>query len=361
MTDSKRKLIIILPSLLGGGSERVMIHVANNLNRDKFEIIIILLKKEGRYIDDLPANVRCINLNVSQARYAAFKIIKEIREIKPDVVLSTLGHLNLIIMMLKPFLPKNIKLIARESSIVSIINKDEKYPRLFDFLYSKLYKYFDFIICQCQFMKEDLINNYNINEEITVVINNPVNIPRIDLINENDEVVFDRNKTNLLAVGSLKEVKGYDLLIQAIARLENNYHLTILGEGKEEDSLKALAKALNIESKVSFLGFKKDPHYYMNQADIFVLSSRYEGFPNVVLEANACGLPAVAFNCPGGVGEIVEDGVNGFLVENGNVDKMVETIIKSSNYNWKKDNIIQRMKDKYSIDYIIKLYEGVLS
>ncbi|MCK5831412.1 MAG: glycosyltransferase [Methylococcales bacterium] len=361
MTDSKRKLVIIVPSLHGGGSERVVTHIVNNLNRKKFEIILILLKKEGQYLEDLPNDIQCLDLKVSQARYSIFKIIKSIREIKPDVVLSTLSYLNIILIILKPFLPKNLIFFARESSIVSVNNQYEKYPKIYDYLYSQFYKKYNYIICQSKYMRDDLVNNYNIDKEKTVVINNPVKEPEIDLPSEKSEVFFDENKINLLAVGSLNPVKGYDLLIQVIARLEKNYHLTILGEGKEENRLKALAKKLNVEKKISFLGFKKKPYRYMRQADLFVLSSRYEGFPNVVLEANICGLPAVTFNCPGGVGEIIEDGINGFLVENGNIDEMVETIRKSSSFKWKKDNIIQRMKDKYSINNIIKLYEDVLS
>jgi len=356
--DVKKKIMFIVPSMRGGGSERVMSILLKYLSREKFDIILVLLKKEGRYLDDLPKDIVIIDLDVKGAKFAIFKIRNMIRKHKPDIVFSSAAHLNLLISMMKLFLPKKITFIARESSIPSV-RENQKYPDLLNnFLYKRFYNNLDLIVCQSKYMMNDLFVHYDIKKEKMLVINNPVDIESINKSSqENDNLLFDKCKINLLTAGRLNKVKGYDLLLQTLAKLDNRYHLTILGEGSEEGSLRKLSKDLNIEYRVSFLGFQKNPYKYMNQSDLFVLSSRYEGFPNVVLEANTCGTPVVAFDCPGGTGEIIVNGLNGFLVENRNIDMLAETIRKSIDYDFNEKKILEFVKKKYEADLIISKYE----
>lgn len=352
--------MLIVPSMRGGGSERVMSILAKYLDRGKYSIMLILLKKEGQYLDELPDDIELVDLDAKAARFAIFKMIGIIKRYKPDIVFSTSGQVNLLISMIKPFLSGKTKLIARESSIPSVNNKNSKYPLLLNILYKTFYNNFDLIICQSNYMKNDLINNYKIKKEKMVVINNPLDIDAAHkLSTQSDEILFDKNKINLLAVGRLGREKGYDMLLQAITQLNSQYHLTVLGAGIEENALKKLAKTLGLEYKVSFIGFQKNPYKYMRQSDLFILSSRHEGFPNVVLEANTCGTPVVAFDCPGGTGEIIKDGLNGFLVACGNVDKLAQKIIESSTHPWNKENISNLVKSRYNVQYIIGKYETI--
>ncbi|HIC87372.1 MAG TPA: glycosyltransferase, partial [Aquificae bacterium] len=150
------------------------------------------------------------------------------------------------------------------------------------------------------------------------------------------------------------------LLLKAFSKLDNNYRLYILGEGEEKDNLIKLADKLNIKDRVYFLGFQKNPYKYLAQADLMVLSSKVEGLPNVVLEANALGIPVVAFDCPGGTREIIKNGLNGFLVKCGDVDKLAFYIEKAVNYNWDKSKIIKYIKENFSVEKIIKKYEDTL-
>ncbi len=356
--DVKKKIMFIVPSMRGGGSERIMSILVNHLDREIYDIILILLKKEGQYLDDLPNDIEIVDLNVKGTRFAIPQIISMIKNYKPDIVFSTLGYLNLLISIIKPFLSKQIKFIARESSIVSVNNRNSKYPNLFDLLYKIFYNNFDLIICQSDYMKNDLIKNYKIKKEKMVVINNPVNIEHINkLSTKSDKLLFDRSKINLLTVGRLSKEKGYDMLLQAISKLDSNYHLTIIGMGNEENALKSLVKKLSIEHKVDFIGIQENPYKYMRAANLFISSSRHEGFPNVVLEANACSTPVVAFDCPGGTREIIENDLNGFLVECGNIDKLVEKIIVASDYPWNKNDISNLINSKYKVDRIIYKYE----
>lgn len=357
----KNKIMFIVPSMRGGGSERVISILLKYLSRTKYDIILVLLKNEGKYLDDLPNDIKIIDLNVRKARFSIFKIRNAIKRFEPDIVFSTLGHLNLLISMIRPFLSKKIKFIARESNTVSIQNKQEKYPNLFNFLYKFFYNNFDLIVCQSNYMKNDLINNYDIKNAKIVVINNPVDTEYIKkMLKKSNQLFLDKNKVNLLAVGRLSKQKGYDLLLQALSKLDKKFHLTILGEGNEEIYLKALAKTLKIQNQVLFMAFQENPYKYMSQADLYILSSRYEGFPNVVLEAHTCGTPVVAFDCPGGTSEIIENGVNGFLCQCGKVDALVEKINKASLQRFDKNKIKNLTVNKYDVNIIITYYEKVL-
>lgn len=356
----KKKIMFIVPSMRGGGSERVISLLVQHLDRKKFDITLLLLKKEGPYLKDLPDDIENIDLDTPRLRQAILKIPKIIKKIQPDILISTLSHLNIYFAILRPFFGRKINFIARESSIVSVNNKQTFSPFLFNALYKIFYSNFDKIISQSNYMKDDLVTNFGIQSNKITVINNPVNFSSIKILSNQAESLFPKYKTNLLAVGRLGKEKGYDLLLKAVQQLDETFHLTIVGQGAEEFSLKHLVDELQIEDKVSFVGFQENPYSYMKQADIFVLSSRYEGFPNVVLEANACGTPVVAFDCPGGTREIIEDGINGFLAECGNIDALVEKILSSSIYSWNINKILNLINLKYNVDYITQQYEHIL-
>jgi len=349
----KKKILFIVPSMRGGGSERVISILLKYLNRDKFDITLVLLKKEGQYLDNLPKDLKIVDLNVKQARYALFKIIKQIKIQKPDIVFSTLGYLNVLMSTIRPFFSKKIKFIARESSIVSINNQQEEFRSLFDFLYRKFYKNFDLIISQSKFMKDDLVKNYFIAENKIKVINNPVDIEKINQLSSEK---ID-SEIELLAIGRLDKNKNFKDIIKALPQL--NKKLTILGDGYEKETLQKLANSISAD--VEFLGFQDNPYKYMKNAKLLIITSLYEGFPNVVLEANACGLPVVAFNCPGGTAEIIEDGLNGFLVECGDIDKLVEKMNISSQYSWNCKQIKSYIKEHYAVKKIIKEYEDTFN
>jgi len=209
-------------------------------------------------------------------------------------------------------------------------------------------------------MKQDLMKCYQVPSKKIIVINNPIDSESIYQKSFYVTQLLDNKKINLLSVGRLDKVKGYDLLLEAMKQLDDRFHLTIIGQGSEEFNLQHLVKKLGLKSKVSFLDFQDNPYCYMRQADIMLLSSRYEGFPNVVLEANACGTPVVAFNCPGGTGEIIKNGVNGFLVECGDIEKLSQTIIQAVHQKWDSKKIMDFVFTRYNIGNIIKQYESIL-
>lgn len=351
----QKNIFFIVPSMRGGGSEKVISILANNLNRNKFRITLVLLIKDGVYLNDLKSDIKIIDLNCIKARYSIYKLYKLIKEYQPDIVFSTLGHLNLLLALLKYFIGKEVKFIARESSIVSVNNKYNKFPKIFNFLYRKVYNNLDLIIAQSQYMKNDLINHFDVKEEKILVINNPIEHEKILALSKEDSCL-DLSKKNLLNIGSLTRVKNQIALLDVINALDSTYHLTILGEGKLEEELKKEIKKLKLENKVTLKGFDLNPYKYLKDSTYLLISSKYEGFPNVALEAIACSTPVIAFNAIGGLNEIIKDSKNGFIIEFNNVEEMVNKIIFST---FNKEEVY-KTSIKYDKSSIIKIYETIL-
>ncbi|MEA2111203.1 MAG: glycosyltransferase [Campylobacterota bacterium] len=360
MSSSKKSILFILPSPNGGGAERVVLNILQHLSREKFIPSLLLLSREGPLADEIPDDVKVIDLKTKHARYAIFKIIKAIHTLSPDIVFSAFGYLNLIISCFIPLFKKEIHFIARESNTVSIKNPQEKFPRLFNWLYRRFYKNFELIIAQSEYMKNDLVVNYEIAKQKIHVIYNPVNVAKIRAYSQETPTSYPiKNRVNLLCVGRLNYQKGLDRLLHAMAQLDSTFHLSILGDGSLLQELKQLSHDLNITDRVSFLGYQSNPYSYMSQADLLILPSRFEGLPNVVLEANSCGLPVVAFNSPGGTAEIINDKINGFLVQDGDIELLATTIHLASKFPFEKQLIKNTIITSYNIDKVIKEYEDI--
>lgn len=354
-----KKILFVIHQLNFGGAQRVLINIMNHLDREKFDISLITFQNGNELENGLKKDIKHYKLNVSNVRKGLYKFYKTFITINPDILFSGIAHVNLMISLLILFLPKHIKYIARETSIPSQRLKSEKFPFIIKLLYKFFYSNFNIIIAQSNYMKDDLIENYNIDKSKIIVINNPVNINIKNIATR--ESLFNKNNINLLVVGRLHKVKGYDLLLNAISKLDKNHHLYLVGDGEERNTLEKLVMQLNINHRVHFLGFQDNPYKYMVQSDLFILSSKYEGFPNVVLEANSCGTSVVAYNCPGGTSEIIADGVNGFLVECGNVEKLAKKIEEAIDYKWDKNIIINYINNNYSMKKIIKKYERLFN
>jgi len=357
-----KKLVGLIHALEVGGAERMMVTILNYFSKEGFEVHLIILKKKGILQKELSSKIIIHYLDMPSVSRGMYKFLKKIYEIKPDITFSGIGHLNLALASFIPFmrllLPKT-KWIARETCVVSVHNKASKYPRLFDWLYKKVYKNYDQIIAQSEDMKEDLEKNYFQSEKI-LVINNPLDYQKIHkLAIEKSQFNFDQSKINLLSVAKLRKEKRHDLMLEVLGYLPIEYHLTIVGSGEEEENLKALVKKLHLETKVTFAGEKLNPYPYMKHADLFITTAEREGFPNVLLEANSLGLPIVAFACLGGIKEIIVEGNNGFYVPLFECELMAKKIKEASFYNFNKSKIAEDTIAKYSHLKILNKYENI--
>lgn len=357
----KRKVAIVIPSLMGGGAEKVMINIISNLDKNKFDTRLIVVNKKGPYISLIPDDIHVVDLKADRVRYSIKNLIKELNLFKPDIVLSTLGYLNLILISIKPFLKSKPKIIVREANTPSKdINQLSKYKKfIFNFLYKRLYKKADYIIAQCEGMKKDIIHCFKIEDKDKVIcIYNPLDINLINNLKIEKNPYFKGN-INLLSVGRLSYQKGFDILIDAFKIVNQkipNTYLTILGEGELEEKLKEKSKELNIDKKISFVKFQQNPYPFYYYSDMYILSSRWEGFPNTLLEAIACQTKVVATNCKSGPVEILENDKYGVIVEEENSLALAEGIISYINQESKTNN----RAEYFNINKIIKDYERIL-
>lgn len=311
-----RTVLFIVPILGGGGAERVIVTLLRHLDRTRFRTILAVVDTlPADYRSELPADVEFVNLDCTRVRNAIPKVLRLVRRIKPDVVFSTLGHLNLALAALTPVMPRRSAFIGREGTIVTERLKDFNHGALWRAAYRALYPRFDAVVCQSKYMQRDLVDNYGLAREKTVVINNPVDLERVGrgLSTPRPRRALG-GPLRLVAAGRLSKEKGYDLLLDALALLQDmDISLTILGQGPLLVELQARIGQLKLERVVSLVGFQENPHRYFAEADALVLSSRYEGFPNVVLEALACGIGVISTPAVGGVSEILE-GVSGCVL-----------------------------------------------
>ena len=357
-------MVFVLPNVEGGGTHRVMLTLLKHLNRDKFKLHLIVIINKGEFRRVIPSDIDVTYLNVDWVPKGFFPLFKAIRRIKPKIILSGPFSVSFLTLMMKPFLPKGIRFIVRESTIVSQWLEDPKYPkykRLIRVLYKMLYPNADLVICQSDYMAQDLARIFHVDLSILKKIFNPVDIDSI-----NAEVRHLANPysnygegPHIISAGRLCYAKNFERLISAFKIFQHdhkNARLWILGQGLLKEELLNQCKQLEISDVVFFPGFQPNPYLWFTYADLFVLSSRYEGMPNVLLEALACGCPVLATDAPGGTREIME--------LTGNLDRLVAPeslrILPEHFKRSDSSNAINLLRTHFGLSEIVKKYEQAL-
>ena len=360
----KTKILFVIPTLGIGGTEKVMLTIAMEMENEKYDIYFVVISgPQLAPIIPINSKIKFFYLNSKRVLFSIRNFLRVIKDVKPDIIFSSLSHLNLYLTFFKKIhIIRKPKLIIRESIVLFLNINQTKNKFIYRFLPKFFYLASDKIICQSLDMYQDLRINYKIPNEKMVVINNPIgSVKKIISKNEKDiDSIFFSDKFNVLSIGRLVYQKGYDLLLTSIKLLnDKSYHFYIAGDGPEQKYLIEKSKLLNIEDEVTFLGLIYNPLSYIERSNIFILSSRYEGFPNVLLEAGICGIPTIAFNCPGGINEIIIEGVNGFLATPADPLSLCNAIKKSRNYNFDKNKIKEITNERYNNQTILRQYEKV--
>ena len=223
-----------------------------------------------------------------------------------------MAHLNFLVLLLRPFLPRKTRILVRQNGMVG---SKAQTPRLTRLLYKLLYPRSDCIICQTKAMATEMAVLSGTPQRLRI-LPNPVDIESIRACADHDSTQYPGPGPHLLAVGRLSREKGFDLLLHAFASMRAKYpdaHLTMIGAGPEKLALQALSRTLALESAVRFVGSVPHPEAWFRGATIFILSSRHEGLPSALLEAAAGGLPIVALPARGGLVDLL-DGLAGVWV-----------------------------------------------
>lgn len=331
MEVTREKLLFFCSRLGGGGAEMHLVRIINELPFDQYEVHLALTRPGGGYEDQLDKRVEVHYLSDSQSSTAALikswrPLRKAVRTIRPTHVISVMDRQNILASAVKFFAGKRFrsKLIlccqVAPSKDLSADRVGRWIAGRIPFFYNKA----DKIIAISKGVREDLINNHRVRIPVDVVYNAGWDLSLKDRLDEEVDVV--KAPMQFVACGRLTGQKGFDILLDSIALMPKDieFNCWIIGEGKDRGMLENKVGELKISERVSFLGFRKNPFKYFAAADAFVLSSRWEGFGNVIVEAMACRTPVVSTDCDYGPGEIITHGESGWLVPVEDAEKLSE-------------------------------------
>ncbi|MFT6733862.1 MAG: glycosyltransferase involved in cell wall biosynthesis [Polaribacter sp.] len=328
----KCNILIFMQNLAGGGAERVVLNIIKKLDKNRFNICLVLVAKTGELLDQLPDHIELINLNKRSTSSAVFSLRKAINEFNPDLVFSSLARTHIVLYLALKLAGVKSHLILRSPNSPKQYMKSKPIGMISRYLLGKAYRSCELLVAQTESMKCELITYHGVKKENIKVFLNPVDFNNIDLLIENVDNPFDNNYTNIVAAGRIIEQKGFDILIKSFAtvvKANPNFRLHIIGEDVvgEKAKLEKLAHTLNITDYISFLGFQSNPYKFYVNADLYVLSSRWEGMPNTVLENLYLEKCIVATKCIPFLSDIIEDGKNGVLVDVEDTQALAEAIL----------------------------------
>lgn len=349
--------MIVVPSMECGGVEKNVSLICNNIDTSKFDVSLVILDNSRQFFHITNAAIRIIDLKIPTVRRSIFALTKLSRKLKPDIILAAANHLNLFLGIFKWLFPKRIKLIARESSIVSINDPSKWNFNFYSWLCRNFYKNLDLIICQSLFMKNDLVQHFNVPARKTYVINNPVEIPQPapSLRDEDSE-----GEPVFITVGRLSKEKGLERILRSLAKLKTSFTYHIIGEGDRRPSLEKIIREQKMEGKVFLPGKFNRPFAQVPDPTLFLMGSYFEGFPNGVLEANALGIPVVAYPAPGGISELIRNYENGILSEGEKEEDFTRAIEKALNHSFDHARIRLDNKARYDLKKVIHQWEALL-
>lgn len=344
-TRKKKLLALFLPSLDGGGAERVMVTLANAFAARGYAVDLVLAKAQGPYLKDVSPAVRIVDLNVDRVLKAIFPLKRYIKAERPAAMLSAMGHANVVALLARKLAHASVRLVVSERGLISgeYAVASSLAARVTFMLVPMAYRWADAVCAVSKAASDDLAQFARLPSGYVKTLYNPFDLEKISELSKEElhhPWFAEGQPPVVLGIGRLNEAKDFSVLIRAFARVRASHRarLMILGEGELRFNLEALISALGLSSDdVQLPGFVSNPFSYLSRCSIFVLSSRREGLPGVLIEAMACGASVVSTNCLSGPDEILEGGYWGRLVPVGDVDALASAI--SSTLDTPKDKL----------------------
>lgn len=363
-----KHIAVAVPSLAGGGAERVMLNLAGAFCARGHRVDLVVCRAEGEFRDQVPKGVTLVELlrapsriwsrlrvlaadpaglasllrpillpisTSSRVRYLP-DLVHYLRRERPQVLLSAMTDLNLVALWARRLAKVPTELVISEhitlsQSVQSSTNRRKWRYRFLLPLVARTYPWAEAIVAVSTGVADDLSARTAIPRKRILTIYNPIVTPDLE---EKSKAACAHpwfapgSPPVLLAVGRFTAQKDFPTLLRAFARVQRARpaRLLILGEGEQRSKLEGLVRELGVAADVALPGFVLNPFQYMARAAVLVLSSLYEGLPTVVIEALACGCPVVSTDCPSGPAEILERGSYGALVPVGDVEAMAKAI-----------------------------------
>jgi len=359
----QRRLTMVIHALSGGGAERVFCTLANHWVQSGRGVTVITLAAADEGVSRLDSRIRRMGLGLLQESHSPWEQVRNtcirvqrlrqaIREAGASRVISFTDKMNVLTLLACWREPRQVVIAERSDP------RHQSLGTVWEWLRRRMYPR-----CHAWVVQTESVARYArrlAGSRPVYVIPNAVAPPAAAI------PPSEQRRPRIVGVGRLSREKGFDLLIQAFARIAPwfpDWSLQILGEGPQRGELEDLADSLGVRDNVQLAGWVERPEPALLEAGVFVLPSRYEGFPNALLEAMACGLPCVASACESGPAEIIRDGVDGLLVPPENVDAMAEALKQLLSDDAKRARLGQRaveVTSRFSLEAFFTRWEAVL-
>jgi len=368
----KRKICFVLPSLNGGGAERAAVQILNGLDPNRWDRSMFLFAREGPYLAEVDAAVRIASAD-SVSRWGRWRALRSfIARERPEIVMAFLSYFS--VLTAARAAATGARVVFNLQTPMSAFLTDADYhwrrgwhKKAFSAVTRTGYAAADLIVATSHGVARDLTSAFGIDPQQIRVLANPVDLDRVRAAAAEpiDERVLPPGDAPLIvAAGRLAEAKNYPLMIDAFAAVRQHVpaRLCILGQGELEGDLRALIAARGLSDAVTLAGFQSNPWKYIARAQLFLLTSRYEGFGNVLIEAMACGVPVVA-TASAGTRDIVDHQVDGMLVDVHSptaVAASVIAIVESPARRAAMARAARNAADRFAVGHVLARYEQVL-
>ena len=361
--QSQRSIALFLPTLTPGGIERCFLTLSAGFVERGYDVDLVIAELRGEFQSQVHPQVDLIDLGVDRVLKSFVPLIRYLRSQEPDVLLSGHTHANIVGIWSGKFSRTNTKIAIGVHNPHSRSFGNKNGFSITKFLYPISYARADQVIANSRSVARDLASVINLEGSNIASIYNPIQINRIQKLAEEcpNERWFD-DYDIIMSAGRLANVKDFQTLIHAFNNLlatRSEIRLVIAGEGEERKKLEKLTNELDLTEKVRFLGYVENPYSYMRAADVYVQSSKWEGFSLTLLEAMACRTSIVSTDCPGGPAEIMENGTYGPLVPVGDPDSLANAIESQLLDPTDPEMLIERAHD-FRVESIIEQYEEML-
>lgn len=358
-------VVLFLPSLEGGGAERVFVELANQFSRLGLQVDLALACARGPYLAELSSTVRVVELGGGGVMRSLPGLVRYLRRQRPAAMLSALDHANITAILACSISRSRTRCVISVRAVPSFVYRragasgTAMLPKLMEWLYPRA----DAVIANSRGVAADLSKEFGVALDKLYTIHNPIdisNIERLSRVPVEHTWCSDGAPPFILSVGSLTLYKDFSTLVRAFAELRSRREcrLVILGEGPCRAELEDQIRQLHLENDVCMPGFVCNPFAWMRRASVFVSSSITEGCPNALMQALACDVPIVSTDSPGGAAEILHDGEWGTLVPVGDTEAMAAAIEATIDSPVRRHG--RRRANDFALEEIAQQYIGAL-